>query len=97
MKIIHDEEDFRFYAELEEGGNTAEAELTYNFTDEGMMDFDHTYVPESHRGQGIADKLVKTGLEHAREKNCKVIPSCPVVEAYVKRHTEYEDIIYWVY
>jgi predicted GNAT family acetyltransferase len=94
MEIIHDEEDLRFYAIIEEG---EEAELTYTFTDEGMMDFDHTYVPQDHRGKGVADKLVKTGLEHAREKNCKVIPSCPVVEAYVRRHTEYEDIIHWVY
>ncbi|MFD2247886.1 GNAT family N-acetyltransferase [Pontibacter ruber] len=89
MDIIHDEADLRFYA------NTGEeqAELTYTYTEEGAMDFDHTFVPESHRGQGIADKLVKTGLEHAREKNCKVIPSCPVVEAYVRRHPDYQDVL----
>jgi uncharacterized protein len=91
MHIIHDENDFRFYADLGED----QAELTYTFTEEGEMDFDYTYVPKSHRGQGMADKLVKAGLEHAREKNCKVIPSCPVVETYVKRHTDYEDIVLW--
>lgn len=91
MKIIHDEADYRFYAPVGED----EAELTYTFTEEGMMDFDYTYVPESHRGQGIADKLVKFGLEHARSKNCRIVPSCPVVEAYVRRHDEYEDIVYW--
>ncbi|EJF08238.1 GNAT family N-acetyltransferase [Pontibacter sp. BAB1700] len=91
MKIIHDEEDTRFYIELEGG----EAELTYSITDQGHMDFDHTFVPENHRGQGIADKLVKSGLEHARAQNCQIIPSCPVVEAYVKRHKEYDDIVRW--
>lgn len=91
MEIIHDEEDTRFYIILEGG----EAELTYTITDQGQMDFDHTYVPEQHRGQGIADKLVKGGLEHAKVCKCQIVPSCPVVEAYVKRHKEYDDIVCW--
>ncbi len=91
MEIIHDEEDTRFYASLEGG----QAELTYSITDEGHMDFDHTFVPENHRGQGVADKLVKAGLEHAKAQNCQIIPSCPVVETYVKRHSEYDDIVCW--
>ncbi|WP_018477579.1 GNAT family N-acetyltransferase [Pontibacter roseus] len=93
MDIIHDETDLRFYADTGDG----EAELTYTYTEEGEMDFDHTFVPEPHRGKGLADKLVKAGLEHAREKNCKVVPSCPVVEAYVKRHDGYEEMISWKY
>ncbi|SIT77387.1 GNAT family N-acetyltransferase [Pontibacter indicus] len=91
MEIIHDEEDTRFYIVLEGG----EAELTYSITDQGHMDFDHTYVPEQHRGQGIADKLVKEGLEHARACKCQIVPSCPVVEAYVKRHKKYDAIVQW--
>ncbi|MBD1396479.1 N-acetyltransferase [Pontibacter sp. JH31] len=92
MKILHDEKELRFYAIIGE----EEAELTYTFTEEGHMDFDHTFVPKSHRGKGVADKLVKTGLEHARSISCRIIPSCPVVETYVKRHKEYEDIVCWI-
>ncbi|MDO6391279.1 GNAT family N-acetyltransferase [Pontibacter sp. BT731] len=91
MEIIHDEEDTRFYIILEGG----EAELTYSITDQGHMDFDHTFVPEQHRGQGIADRLVKEGLEHAQACKCMIVPSCPVVEAYVKRHKEYDAIVNW--
>lgn len=91
MNIIHDEEDTRFYLPL--GGE--EAELTYSITDKGHMDFDYTFVPEEHRGQGIADKLVKEGLEHAKACKCMVVLSCPVVEAFVKRHQEYNELVYW--
>ncbi|MDX5422398.1 MAG: N-acetyltransferase [Hymenobacteraceae bacterium] len=89
MHIVHDTQDLRFYAHAGE----QQAELTYTYTDEGAMDFDYTFVPEAHRGQGVADELVKAGLEHAREHKCRVIPSCPVVEAYVKRHPAYKDLL----
>jgi uncharacterized protein len=89
LNIIHDEEDLRFYAELD----GEEAELTYTYPEKNEMDFDYTYVPEDFRSQGVADQLVKTGLEFARQQQYKVIPSCPVVEAYVKRHPEYQDLL----
>jgi predicted GNAT family acetyltransferase len=89
MKITHDQEDFRFYAEVE----GEEAELTYTFTEDEEMDFDYTYVPEGARGQGYADQLVKAGLEFARKNDYKVIASCPVVEAFVERHPEYRVIM----
>ncbi|MDX5419900.1 MAG: N-acetyltransferase [Hymenobacteraceae bacterium] len=92
MQVHHDEAALRFYTDLSGG----QAELTYTFTEEGHMDFDHTFVPKSHRGQGVADKLVKAGLEHARTNNCQIIPSCPVVETYVKRHKAYNDIVCWI-
>lgn len=93
LSVVHDQEDLRFYATLEAG---EEAELTYTFPEENVMDFDYTFVPEKYRNQGLADQLVKAGLEHAREQGFRVIPSCPAVETYVKRHKEYGDIIYWI-
>jgi uncharacterized protein len=89
VNIIHDEQDLRFFAKLGEH----EAELTYTYPGETEMDFDHTFVPEEYRNQEIADQLVQTGLDFARSKNYKVIPSCPVVEAYVRRHPDYKDLL----
>ncbi len=89
LDIIHDEDDLRFYAILE--GD--EAEITYTITNEEAMDLDYTYVPETYRNKGLADQLVKAALEYARSQNIKVVPSCPVVEAYVKRHPDYDDIV----
>ncbi|WP_347156774.1 GNAT family N-acetyltransferase [Pontibacter chitinilyticus] len=89
MNIIHDEEDLRFYAEL----GAEQAELTYTYPEDDVLDLDHTFVPEDYRGQGLADKLVKTSLDFARSQSYQVIPSCPVVEAYIKRHKEYQDLV----
>lgn len=90
-EIKHDQEENRFYIEIED----EEAELTYSYTEENAMDFDHTFVPECARGQGLAHKLVRCGLDYAREKNCKAIASCPAVEVFVKRNPEYNDIMLW--
>jgi len=89
MKVIHDEADLRFYAAV--AGE--EAELTYTYPEETVLDFDYTYVPKAARNRGLSDELVQAGLTFARSKNFKVIPSCPVVEAYVKRHPEYQDLL----
>ena len=89
MDIIHDPDDLRFYAKV--AGE--EAELTYTYPEETVLDFDYAYIPPAARNQGLSDHLVKAALEFARGNNYQVIPSCPVVEAYVKRHPEYKDLI----
>ncbi|ALJ00066.1 GNAT family N-acetyltransferase [Rufibacter tibetensis] len=89
QNIIHDADDLRFYMDLD----GEEAELTYSLTDKEELDLDYTYVPEENRGQGLADQLVKTALEYVKDNNLKFIASCPVVEAYVKRHPEYEKFM----
>ncbi|WP_205499989.1 GNAT family N-acetyltransferase [Rufibacter psychrotolerans] len=89
QQVIHDEDDLRFYIALGE----EEAELTYSLTDNEELDLDYTYVPEDHRGQGLADELVKTALEYVKGNQLKFIASCPVVEAYVKRHPEYKELM----
>lgn len=89
LEITHDEEDLRFYAALE----GEEAELTYTYPEAKVMDFDSTFVPVRYRNQGLAGQLVKAGLEFARQQKFKIIPSCPVVETFVKRHREYQDLL----
>ncbi len=84
--MIHDEDDLRFYIDLD----GEEAELTYSRTHKDELDLDYTYVPEDHRGQGLADELVKSAMEYVKGNQLKFIASCPVVEAYVKRHPEYK-------
>ena len=89
MKVIHDPDDLRFYAEVE----GQEAELTYTYPENTVLDLDYTYIPPSARRKGLSDLLVKAALDFARQQNFLVIPSCPVVEAFVKRHPEYQDLL----
>lgn len=79
----------RFVLELDDG----EAELTYRRVSDTVLDFVHTYVPPAARGAGIASRLVTEGFEYAREHGYTVIPSCPYVAAFVRKHGEYHDLI----
>jgi hypothetical protein len=53
----------------------------------------HTEVPTQFEGQGIGSRLVKFALEAAREQGKQVVPLCPFVAAYIKRHPEYQPLV----
>ena len=57
------------------------------------MDLAHTNVPQEAEGQGVGAALAKAALDHARKEGVQVIPSCPFVAAYVKRHPEYAALV----
>ena len=57
------------------------------------MDLAHTTVPQEAEGQGVGAALAKAALDHARKEGVHVLPSCPFVAAYVKRHPEYADLV----
>ncbi|GAB3830336.1 GNAT family N-acetyltransferase [Pontibacter rugosus] len=88
--IIHEEKYQQFTAKLD---NEEEAELAYATPEKGVLNFTHTFVPESYRGKGLAQQLIKHGLDYVREKEFKVIASCTAVQKYLKQHSEYEDLL----
>ncbi len=64
------------------------------YTLEGdVITFTHTLVPEELQGQGVAKQLVLAGLASARQRGLKVVPRCPVFEAYMRKHPETHDLL----
>ena len=57
-----------------------------------VITFYHVEVPLEWEGQGIGGLLAKAGLDYVRENSLKVIPACPFVAAYIRRHPEYRDL-----
>jgi uncharacterized protein len=55
--------------------------------------FFHTGVPPALEGRGIAGMLAHTALEAARADGLEVIPLCPYVAAYIRRHQEYLPLV----
>lgn len=53
----------------------------------------HTEVPETFRGRGFAGQLAKHALDDARQAGKQVVVKCPFVTAWLKRHSEYNDIV----
>lgn len=69
------------------------AQLQYIETAHNIT-FTHTEVDEALEGQGIGSRLAKHALDYAVERNLKIIPICPFVAAYIRRHTEYQPYVY---
>ena len=57
------------------------------------LDLLHTRVPGELEGQGYGGALAKAALDYARANGFKVIPTCPFVNAYLRRHKEYADLV----
>jgi predicted GNAT family acetyltransferase len=55
--------------------------------------FIHTEVPPELEGGGVGSKLARAALDYAREQHLGVIPLCPFLSAFVRKHVEYQDLI----
>jgi predicted GNAT family acetyltransferase len=53
----------------------------------------HTEVSSSSEGHGLGSVLVAGALEDIRARGLRVVPLCPFVSAYIRRHPEYADLI----
>ena len=53
----------------------------------------HVVVPKLLEGRGIAGELTQTALDWARSENYRVIPVCPYVQAWLRRHPEYQNLV----
>jgi hypothetical protein len=89
MQATHNEQQRRF--ELVIDGHVAKAE--YRRDGDDTLVFHHTLVPDALRGQGLAGKVVKAGLDYARKHNLKVVPMCSYVATYIERHPEYQQLL----
>jgi uncharacterized protein len=58
-----------------------------------IVNMTHAEVPAAMRGSGLGLQLVQGALDLARANNEKVIPSCPFVAAYIRRHAQYQDLV----
>ena len=87
--IRNNEEESQFETTVD--GHVALA--AYDLEDPNRIVFTHTEVPEALSGRGLAGAIVKYGLDYAREKNLTVVPQCSYVAAFVKRHSEYQDLL----
>ena len=55
--------------------------------------FHHTFVDPQYEGRGIGSRLVRQQLDDVRQRGLKVVPVCPFVRSYIKRHAEYQDLL----
>src|ERR1700722_16535837 len=88
IEVLHNEAEHRFEAHVQ--GQTAF--LTYRrFPDRFVMV--HTEVPPTIDHHGIAGKLVKKALDFARASHLRLVPLCPYVADFIRKHPEYQDML----
>ena len=86
--VTHNEEAHRFEATVD----GLRSLITYRRFPDGVV-LQHTEVPTALEGKGLAAKLTRTALDFARANHLRVVPLCPYVSSFLRRHGEYQDLI----
>lgn len=68
------------------------AEITFPSKD-GVANIDHTYVDNSLRGQGIAEKLLKEAIQQIRSQSLKATLTCSYAVKWFAEHPEESDLL----
>lgn len=53
----------------------------------------HTEIEEAYQGAGVGSVLVRETLDHLRSRGALVVPTCPFVRGWIRRHPKYRDIV----
>ncbi|MEU7074015.1 GNAT family N-acetyltransferase [Streptomyces narbonensis] len=54
--------------------------------------FFHTEIDDAYAGQGLASTLVEQALTDVRASGMRIVPVCPYVAKFLKKHGEFADI-----
>jgi len=86
--VLHNPTAQRF--EMQVGGKVA----FVGYSVEGNhVILEHTHVPETVRGRGVAAQLVRAALAHARQQGWNVTAHCTYAAEYLRRHPESAGVI----
>lgn len=65
-----------------------------DYQDKGnVRNFNHTEVFEEFRGLGLSKPLIKFSLDHARENDLQILPTCSAYEKFLQKNEEYQDLV----
>jgi hypothetical protein len=86
--IRHRPDAGRFEIDVE--GRTGVLEYTRSGN---VVSMNHVGVPDAIGGRGIAGRLTRHALDHARAEGWTVEPRCPYVRAWIDKHPDYADLV----
>jgi predicted GNAT family acetyltransferase len=89
LKVENNAAEKRFEINLPDGT----AFIQYTKRGEDVYNLYHTEVPSQFGGKGVGSALAKGTLEYIKAEGKQIIPTCPFVAAYLKKHPEYEDLV----
>jgi len=83
-QVIDNPDRHRFEIRVE--GELAGAAY-YTATDAEIV-FTHTEVEPQFEGKGVGSRLAAGALTRAKETGRRIVPQCPFIAAYLKKHPE---------
>jgi len=89
--VVQDNSDDLRYELLADG--TVVGAILYRRSQLDVVALVHTEVSPSLEGRGLAARLVAGALDDIRARGLHVVPICPFVRAYIRRHPEYGDLV----
>jgi predicted GNAT family acetyltransferase len=87
--VVRDNPEQRRYEILRAGERLGE--IRYRL-DAGTITLLHTEVVPTAEGQGIGSRLVAGALDDIRARGLRLVPVCPFVRAYLRRHPNERDL-----
>ncbi len=87
---VADNADEKRY-EIRVGGELA-GFVTYRLRS-GLIELVHTEIDEEFEGRGFGSQLISFALDDARERGLAVLPFCPFVNDYMRRHRQYAELV----
>lgn len=89
VTIRHNPERQRF--EVLTGGNVIGKAVYKEYGGGGSPQriFYHTVINEEYGGQGLAGKLAKVALNETVDEGRAIVPVCPFIKKYVRKHPDY--------
>ena len=73
-------------------GDSLLGQIRYR-TEPGLVVLVHTDVANSVEGSGVGSALVAGALDDIRSRGLRVVPVCPFVAAYIRRHPAYAPLV----
>ena len=55
--------------------------------------FVHTEIADAFEGQGLGSILARGALDEVRAMGESLVPLCPFIEGWIRRHPEYDDLV----
>jgi hypothetical protein len=88
VAVTHNEPAHRFEATVD----GLRSLLAYRLFPDRIV-LHHTEVPPPIQGHGMAAKLTRAALDFARAHHLRVVPLCPYVSSFLRKHREYQDLV----
>ncbi|QTE29586.1 GNAT family N-acetyltransferase [Pengzhenrongella sicca] len=93
LTVVDNPSESRFEARADDGAVVGYVSYDGQAGGPGVVVVIHTIVEPAFEGQGVGGRLVRGTLDLIRASGRTVVPLCPFVSAYLRRHPDYQDLV----